>query len=197
MLRPIRITLVVLFVLLLLGAGGLYYYNYTHEDVSRPAFTVDEERLEVSVNDPREAFTRGLRAFDNVDGEITDRIMVQSVSQFNEDMTFTVRCIVFDDASNYATCERTAVYSDYTPPHFSLSQPMVFGVGETVTFMDRVSAVDCIDGNITDVTIENMDPGDDAVLEAGKHDYQAFTEEELEAFFIQKTEEKKHEEQGK
>ena len=50
---------------------------------------------------------------------------------------------------------------------------------------------------ITDVTIENMDPGDDAVLEAGKHDYQAFTEEELEAFFIQKTEEKKHEEQGK
>ena len=49
---------------------------------------------------------------------------------------------------------------------------------------------------ITDVTIENMDPGDDAVLEAGKHDYQAFTEEELEAFFIQKTEEKKHEEQG-
>ena len=44
MLRPIRITLVVLFVLLLLGAGGLYYYNYTHEDVSRPAFTVDEER---------------------------------------------------------------------------------------------------------------------------------------------------------
>jgi len=76
MLRPIRITLVVLFVLLLLGAGGLYYYNYTHEDVSRPAFTVDEERLEVSVNDPREAFTRGLRAFDNVDGEITDRINV-------------------------------------------------------------------------------------------------------------------------
>lgn len=153
MLRPIRITLVVLFVLLLLGAGGLYYYNYTHEDVSRPAFTVDEERLEVSVNDPREALTRGLRAFDNVDGEITDRIMVQSVSQFNEDKTFTVRCIVFDDASNYATCERTAVYSDYTPPHFSLSQPMVFGVGETVTFMDRVSAVDCIDGNITDKMI--------------------------------------------
>ena len=50
---------------------------------------------------------------------------------------------------------------------------------------------------ITDVSIENMDPGDDAVLEAGKHDYQAFTEEELEAYLNQKTEEKKHEEQGK
>lgn len=153
MLRPIRIIIVILFVLLLIGAGGLYYYNFSHEDVSRPAFVVDEARLEVSVQDEREEMTRGLRAYDNVDGDITDRIMVQSVSQFNEDKTFTVRCIVFDDASNYSTCERTAVYTDYTPPRFSLTRPMVFGVGQTVTFMDRVAAVDCIDGNITDKMI--------------------------------------------
>ena len=48
--------------------------------------------------------------------------------------------------------------------------------------------------SITNVSIEGIDPGDEVVLEAGKHDYQVFTEDELEAFYNQKTEEKKHEE---
>lgn len=153
MLRYLRIIVVVLFVLLLVGAGGLYYYNYTHEDISRPAFSMDTDHVEVSVLDERSAFCRGLMAYDNLDGDITDRILVQSISQFNEDKSFTVRYIVFDNASNYATCERTASYTDYTPPRFSLSRPMVFRVGDTVSFLDRVKAEDCIDGDITDKMI--------------------------------------------
>ena len=165
MLRTIRLLLIVFFSVALIAAGILFYYNYTHEDVSAPVFQSDSDTMEVSVNATRKDLCAGLRAYDNVDGEITNRIMVQSLSQFVADSTFRVRYIVFDSASNYATCERTVTYTDYVPPKFQLSKPMRFNVGETVTFMDRISAVDCLDRNISDKilltesNISNSTPG--------------------------------------
>jgi hypothetical protein len=149
MLKYIRIFLVAAFVLALLGAGGLYLYNYTHEDVAPPAFDSDTDLLEVSVSATDRQLCAGLRAYDNVDGDITDRIMVKSISQLINDTDVRVTYIVFDDASNYATYERTVRYADYVPPHFSLSKGMSYNAGDTVTFLDRLSARDAVDGDIT------------------------------------------------
>lgn len=165
MLRTIRILLIVFFVLVLIGASILFYYNYTHNDVSEPVFRNESDTMEVSVSATRKELCAGLRAFDNVDGEITDRIMVQNISRFVSESTFRVRYIVFDNASNYATCERTVRFTDYVPPKFHLSKPMRFNVGETVTFMDRITAEDCIDANISDKllltesNVSNTTPG--------------------------------------
>ena len=165
MLRTIRILLIASFVLVLIGASILFYYNYTHNDVSKPVFQSDGDTMEVPVSVTRKELCAGLRAFDNVDGEITDRIMVQNISRFVSESTFRVRYIVFDNASNYSTCERTVRYTDYVPPKFRLSKPMRFNVGETVTFMDRITAEDCIDKNISDKllltesNVSNTTPG--------------------------------------
>lgn len=165
MLRTIRILLIAFFVLVLIGASILFYYNYTHDDVSAPVFRSESDTMEVSVGATRKELCVGLRAFDNVDGEVTDRIMVQSISRFVSESTFRVRYIVFDNASNYSTCERTVHFTDYVPPKFHLSKPMRFNVGETVTFMDRITAEDCIDKNISDKllltesNVSNTTPG--------------------------------------
>ena len=137
MLRVIRIGLIALTVMLLIGAGILFYYNYTHEDISKPTFQASSATIEVSVKAERKDLCAGLHAYDNMDGDITDRIMVQSISNFSADDSFRVRYIVFDRASNYSVCERVARYTDYTPPTFALNKPMVFNVGDTVTYLDR------------------------------------------------------------
>ena len=93
--------------------------------------------------------------------------MIRSISQFTDrdSGTFRVSYIVFDSASNYATYERTVRYTDYTSPHFRMSKPMIFNVGDTISFLDRISATDCIDGNITgrmilsESTVSNSIPG--------------------------------------
>lgn len=150
MLRVIRIGLIALTVMLLIGAGILFYYNYTHEDISKPTFQASSATIEVSVKAERKDLCAGLHAYDNMDGDITDRIMVQSISSFSADDSFRVRYIVFDRASNYSVCERVARYTDYTPPTFTLNKPMVFNVGDTITYLDRISANDCIEGDISD-----------------------------------------------
>ena len=149
MLKIIRTALIVLFVLALLGAGGLYYYNYTHEDLTPPVFTMDTKYIEVSVGASREELCQGLTAYDNVDGDITSRIKIRSTSKLISEDEVKVLYIVFDNASNYAICERTVRYTDYTPPRFFLSKPLTYNVGETIAFLDRISAYDVKDGNIT------------------------------------------------
>ena len=149
MLRDVRIVLVILFCLALAGAVGLYFYRYTHEDTSPPAFRSGTDLLEVSVTDPDEALLNQLEAYDNVDGDLSSRIRVKSVSTLINDTDVNVTYIVFDEASNYATYSRTVRYVDYAPPKFGLMGPMIFNVGEQVNFGDTVTVTDQRDGNIS------------------------------------------------
>ena len=126
MLRYIRTILVILFILALIGAAALFLYNYTHEDVSPPAFRMDSDLVEVSVSDPDSALLQGLSAYDNVDGDLSAQIRIKDISTLINETDVTVTYIVFDAASNYATCTRTARYTDYKPPRFGLTRPMIF-----------------------------------------------------------------------
>ena len=149
MLRYVRVVLVVLFCLALAGAVGLYVYNYTHEDTSPPAFRSGTDLLEVSVTDSEQALLGQLWAYDNVDGDVTAKIHVKSISTLINETDVNVSYIVFDAASNYATYTRTVRYVDYTPPKFGLNAPMIFNVGESVNFGSTVTVTDVRDGNIS------------------------------------------------
>lgn len=167
MLKTIRVLLILFFVLALIGAGVLFFLNYTRTDISAPTIVADADVLEVSVKASKADLCAGLRAYDNMDGDISDRIMVRSLTQFTDpaQAEFRVSYIVFDNASNHTSCERTVRYTDYTHPRFHMSKPLIFNVGETVSFLDRISATDCIDGNITgritlaESTVSNNVPG--------------------------------------
>lgn len=165
MLKIVRIILVILFCLALAGAGGLYFYNYTHEDTSAPAFRSETDLLEVSVTDPEQTLLRGLSAYDNVDGDLTSKIRIQDISTLVNDTDVNVSYIVFDDASNYATYSRTVRYRDYTPPHFTVLQPMIFNTGDPVSFTGYITVNDQRDGDISgrlkleESTVINNSPG--------------------------------------
>lgn len=69
---------------------------------------------------------------------------------------------MFDSASNFCTFTRPIYYTDYHKPRFSLSQPLVYGVGSTVTLLDRLKAEDVLDGDLTDkmrLTLVNLSVG--------------------------------------
>ncbi len=165
MLKIVRITLVILFVLALLVAGGLFFYNRTHEDNTPPVIQSDNDLLEVSVTDPSEALLQGLSARDNVDGDLSAEIRVKDISTLINDTDVTVSYIVFDQASNYAVFSRVVRYRDYSPPRFELLQPMIFNMGETVKFNGSIQVIDQRDGDISgrlkleESTVLNDTPG--------------------------------------
>lgn len=156
-----RLTLI-LFVLVLLLFCGAQVYDRLFLDHTPPVIRSDSDVLEVSVNDPEEALLAGLTASDDRDGDLTGEIMIQSVSPLIGADTANIHYVVFDSSNNAAAYSRVLRYTDYRKPHFALSEPMCFKAGGPVTFMDRLTASDVIDGDLSGsirVTAQNLAVG--------------------------------------
>lgn len=118
-------------------------------DQTPPEIQVSGDVLEVSVHATEEAYLSGVTAWDNKDGDLTDSVIIEHLSKLTGEGTVKITYAVFDRAGNPATATRTLRFTDYTGPEFTLSQPLSYRLGATVTLLDRLKAVDLLDGEIT------------------------------------------------
>lgn len=147
--RYLRMAVIGIFVLSLgfYAWANLRYYSSINTDM--PAITSDTQLLKISVNDGPEALLQGLTARDDTDGDLTDQIMVASVSHLMEENTVNVKYVVFDSHNNAASFTRKVCYTDYRSPRFSLESPAVFAQGKNFDLLGRLKVIDCIDGDIS------------------------------------------------
>lgn len=152
--RKLRIAVIIIFI----GAAALFaaYQVRTRieADTEPPVITSDSDSVSVSVEGEESDVFQGLSAEDNVDGDITDDIRVASMSNFTDTGTRNITYVVFDSSNQAATLTRELVYSDYTPPRITLTEPLRFEVNdteewETSDFLQLFQATDCLDGDIT------------------------------------------------
>lgn len=118
------------------------------DDVA-PVFHDPSEQLHISVKDEESALLQGLTATDDQDGDLTHKIVIERISRFTEVGVVDVSFVVFDKANNMARHHRTVYYDDYTPPEVILLKPLVYNEGETISVMDRLKLIDCLEGDIT------------------------------------------------
>ena len=147
--RYLRIATMVIFLVSIvfsLWANNRYYSSL---NTDFPEISNQAETLQISVNDPPEKLMEGLSAKDTTDGDLTDRIMVASVSHFLEPGTVNVKYVVFDSHNNSATLTRKVHYTDYTAPVFSLEKNPVYTVGHSFDLLEHIRVEDCIDGDIS------------------------------------------------
>lgn len=147
--KIIQSALIALFLIVSIAFCVLFLYQQEVVDTEPPVIICDGVPLEVSVNATDRELCAGLSAVDNIDGDITDRIIVRRVSRLIESDRATIYYAVFDSSSNCCTYSRYITYTDYRKPIFSLSQPLIYSVNAQVTLNDRLTATDLIDGNIT------------------------------------------------
>lgn len=147
--KIIQSALIALFLIVSIAFCVLFLYEQEVVDTEPPVIICDGVPLEVSVNATDRELCAGLSAVDNIDGDITDRIIVRRVSRLIESDRATIYYAVFDSSSNCCTYSRYITYTDYRKPIFSLSQPLIYSVNAQVTLNDRLTATDLIDGNIT------------------------------------------------
>lgn len=138
---------------LLVAVSLLSAYTKVSESIKgdsvAPAISCDTDVLEISVLDDESALLRGITARDAQDGDLTDKIMVAGISKFTGDATVSVTYMVFDSDDNIGSLTRTIHYTDYTSPRIEILQPLVYQATETKVLLDRISVMDCIDGDIT------------------------------------------------
>ena len=152
--RKLRIAVIIIFI----GAAALFaaYQVRTRieADTEPPVITSDSDSVSVSVEGEESDVFQGLSAEDNVDGDITDDIRVASMSNFTDTGTRNITYVVFDSSNQAATLTRELVYSDYTPPRITLTEPWRFDSDITEEwdlseFLQLFKATDCLDGDIT------------------------------------------------
>ncbi len=149
--RALKLLLIALLVIVSL----LYGYTGISQSLrgrdTPPVLTSDRDLLEVSVKDGREALYEGIAASDAQDGDLTDQVQISGISKLVGDNTVKVTYIVFDSKDNLATLTRRVRYTDYTTPRFSLSEALVYYRNDSIALLDRLTAYDVIDGDVTDM----------------------------------------------
>lgn len=153
MLKALRIVTIVVFVVAVVLFSIFYVYEKRTTDLTIPEIKVQEDLLEVSISATDEDLLEGVTAFDKKDGDITDKIVVESISQFLEDGICKVTYAVCDSDKHVVKNSRNIKYIDYTPPRFTMSRSMVFSVNEEVDIIGSIGAVDAIDGDISNKVV--------------------------------------------
>lgn len=147
--KKLQIATAALFAVMLAVFCAVMLYHGTAVDKNPPQLSCDSEELVISVSDPESALLAGVHARDDRDGDLTAAVMIKSISQLITDDTAQVTYIVFDSSNNMATLTRRVRYSDYEKPRFALSAPLNFTVGDKLALLDRLTARDVVDGDIS------------------------------------------------
>lgn len=147
--RVLRITVTAIFIIVAVIFAIFYMGEKINMDTTMPVIQIDEPLLQVSFDADNTELLKGVTAHDGKDGDLTDRIIVESVSKFISDGICKVTYSVCDSNNNVSTATRKIQYKDYASPRFSMSKSTCYSIYEGVNITDAIQAYDCIDGDIS------------------------------------------------
>lgn len=146
--KLMRIIVSILFVFISIAALTVLVGNKMAEDKTVPVITVDGDILDVSIKATEEDLLAGVTAYDGKDKDLTDKIIVESVSRFTEKGVCKVTYAVCDSDNNVAKATRKIRYTDYVSPQFKVIGNLCFSLYEKMDIRAFITATDCIDGNV-------------------------------------------------
>ena len=149
--RTIKQFLILALVALLAGNIATAIYQGSSDRKIGPVITCDEVTLEISATAMESELLQGVTAYDPQDGDLTGQVIVASISKLISNDTAKVTYLVFDSDDNMASYVRRIRYYDYRKPTFAIDPrlPLVYPNSAEVSVLDRVTAQDVVDGDIS------------------------------------------------
>lgn len=149
---------------------GYRQYDAITTDVEAPEiFINDTQMLQISVQTPKAELLQNVTAVDRRDGDVTEKLVVESMHLMNADGLIEVGYAVADKSGNVAKATRMVQYTDYESPKFSLSAPLIYEVYDDFDIMRSVFAQDVIDGDIQH-RIRATALGEESIMSQGVHE---------------------------
>lgn len=156
--RLLKILTIFILVLVTALYGITAVTRSLRDKTDSPTISCAGDVLELSVTDDESVLMEGVTASDKQDGDLTHEIMVSGISKFLDIGTSTATYLVFDSDHNVGSLTRTIRYTDYESPRFTITEPLIYKSSEDIVLLDRISVVDCIDGDITgNVRVSSLD----------------------------------------
>ncbi len=147
--RALRIGVLIVFSVVAVMFASMYISNLISVDKTIPVITVDSEMLEVGVKATDEDLLKGVTAYDEKDKDITDKVIVESVSNFIQKGVCKVTYAVCDSNHHVAKATRKIKYKDYKSPSFRMKRSTCYSLYEHIDLYEAIFADDCIDGNVS------------------------------------------------
>lgn len=121
------------------------------QDAVPPIITSAIEELYVDAAEAADdaVLKKGLAASDDVDGDLTEQIIVGNISTFKEKGVSDVEYVVFDSSNNVGRYERTVYFENYESPKLHLSKALLYEVNGKISISDRLTATDMLEGDIS------------------------------------------------
>ena len=139
-------------------------------DHTPPEITVPEGTLEISISAREEKLLEGVTARDQRSGDVTDTLVVESVSDIYDGSRATVTYAAFDEAGNVSKAQRSIRYKKYTGPRLTLSGPLLFREGEHIDVFSLVGARDQRDGALDGQVKATLVGGGTTMEKAGEYE---------------------------
>lgn len=146
--RRLRRASIILLIISLFLFGANYYKTNVINDKTGPLFQMESSVVDVSVKDDEKALLKGLTAVDATDGDVSNSIIVESISPFTGTGHRVVNYAAFDSDYHVTHVKRELAYTDYEAAHFHLKKQLSFPMNAT-NLLEGISVEDCIDGDLT------------------------------------------------
>ena len=146
--RRLRRASIILLIISLFLFGANYYRTNVINDKTGPLFQMDNSVIKVSVKDDVKALLTGLTAIDATDGDVSNSIIVESISPFTGTGHRVVNYAAFDSDNHVTHVKRELAYTDYEAARFHLKKQLSFPMNAT-NLLEGISVEDCIDGDLT------------------------------------------------
>ena len=152
MMKKLKMTSFVIFCVSL-AAGLIFWFTQVRKgDRIGPVITMDQQELTVGLNATDEDFLNGVKAVDENDGDVSDSLVVESVSNFLSGGRRLVVYAAVDRHNNVSRANRIVHYEGYTSPTFELKKPLCFesgGSSKNDDLLKNLKVKDKIDGDLT------------------------------------------------
>ena len=121
--KLLRLCVTLLFIIVL-AVFIIFQFQQIKTDKTLPKITVAEGILDVTIDVTTEKLLEGVTAYDEKDGDLTDKIVVESISRFTEPGISIVKYAVCDSNNHVSFATRTIRYTNYHLVSISTHSPV-------------------------------------------------------------------------
>lgn len=150
--RLVRFVVMMLGLLLIFSLFGFYYYNKVVKvSMNPPIIEFDDNYKEtISVTSTEEDLLEYVTATDVEDGDVSDSVIIEQMSNLIEGDRREVVYAVCDSDNNVTKVTKEITYSDYTPPVIeAIDEEPTINERKYAAVRDCFRATDVIDGDIS------------------------------------------------
>ena len=142
-------TYLILTALCLVFFSGYLKMDSLAQDTVAPSIHIEETPLGIFIADPDSVLFQGITATDNIDGDVSNTLLVENITLSGDDGQATVTYAAFDSSGNVTKAKREIRYIDYEGPRIDLKQPLIFTENFTQDVLSLATAHDFKDGDIS------------------------------------------------